>query len=385
VIQLIPASASTAVTAQALTQPLRPASLSGHAAARAAEDRSGLGADFNARMLNAAVELDMEALQQPVAGQEMLPPAPAEPVAQASGDEVAEQGPVEQWLLGMLDQQQVQVQAREAAVHPGWPVAPQQAAAEAEGEAEGEAAGVAEARLQGQVPLWPLELSGRQTADPITDRPMPAALAIRPVVEPGAALNLLAAGAAAGDPGAELPERLVELGGIDEGSQSAALLIERPAGGVTQGAERLLRLQGPEAKWGEQMLHALREHVEIQLQQRQQSASIRLDPPELGSLEIHLSHESGRLSVQLSAANADVARLLQQTSDRLRQELVAQHFVQVNVQVGADGQSGRQDRPQQLPDSDEVLAAAAGSAGAPAALADGKRSAGRGSDVLVTV
>ncbi|WP_244221269.1 flagellar hook-length control protein FliK [Pseudomonas songnenensis] len=384
-IQLIPASASTAATAQALTQPLRPASLSGHAAARAAEDRSGLGADFNARMLNAAVELDMEALQQPVAGQEMLPPAPAEPVAQASGDEVAEQGPVEQWLLGMLDQQQVQVQAREAAVHPGWPVAPQQAAAEAEGEAEGEAAGVAEARLQGQVPLWPLELSGRQTADPITDRPMPAALAIRPVVEPGAALNLLAAGAAARDPGAELPERLVELGGIDEGSQSAALLIERPAGGVTQGAERLLRLQGPEAKWGEQMLHALREHVEIQLQQRQQSASIRLDPPELGSLEIHLSHESGRLSVQLSAANADVARLLQQTSDRLRQELVAQHFVQVNVQVGADGQSGRQDRPQQLPDSDEVLAAAAGSAGAPAALADGKRSAGRGSDVLVTV
>ena len=384
-IQLIPASASTAVTAQALTQPLRPASLSGHAAARAAEDRSGLGADFNARMLNAAVELDMEALQQPVAGQEMLPPAPAEPVAQASGDEVAEQGPVEQWLLGMLDQQQVQVQAREAAVHPGWPVAPQQAAAEAEGESEGEAAGVAEARLQGQVPLWPLELSGRQTADPITDRPMPAALAIRPVVEPGAALNLLAAGAAAGDPGAELPERLVELGGIDEGSQSAALLIERPAGGVTQGAERLLRLQGPEAKWGEQMLHALREHVEIQLQQRQQSASIRLDPPELGSLEIHLSHESGRLSVQLSAANADVARLLQQTSDRLRQELVAQHFVQVSVQVGADGQSGRQGRPQQLPDSDEVLAAAAGSAGAPAALADGKRSAGRGSDVLVTV
>ena len=384
-IQLIPASASTAVTAQALTQPLRPASLSGHAAARAAEDRSGLGADFNARMLNAAVELDMEALQQPVAGQEMLPPAPAEPVAQASSDEVAEQGPVEQWLLGMLDQQQVQVQAREAAVHPGWPVAPQQAAAEAEGESEGEAAGVAEARLQGQVPLWPLELSGRQTADPITDRPMPAALAIRPVVEPGAALNLLAAGAAAGDPGAELPERLVELGGIDEGSQSAALLIERPAGGVTQGAERLLRLQGPEAKWGEQMLHALREHVEIQLQQRQQSASIRLDPPELGSLEIHLSHESGRLSVQLSAANADVARLLQQTSDRLRQELVAQHFVQVNVQVGADGQSGRQGRPQQLPDSDEVLAAAAGFAGAPAALADGKRSAGRGSDVLVTV
>lgn len=381
-IQLIPASASAAGTAQALTQPLRPASLSGHAAARAAEGQPGLGADFSARMLTAAVELDMDTLQQPVAKQAALSPsALAEPVAQASSDEAVEQGPVEQWLLGMLDQQQVQVQAREAAVQPGWPAAPQPAGAET----EGEAAGVAEARLQGQVAPLPLELSGRQMADPVADRPMPAAQAVRPVVEPGAVLNLLATGAAGSDLGAELPvEQLKELAPIDEGSQSAPLLAERPTSSVAQGAERLLKLQGPEAKWGEQMLHALREHVEIQLQQRQQSASIRLDPPELGSLEIHLSHESGRLSVQLSAANADVARLLQQTSDRLRQELVAQHFVQVNVQVGADGQSGRQGQSQQAHDGDAVLAANA-PARAAAVEDGGARSAGRSSDVLVTV
>ena len=112
-IQLIPASASAAGTAQALTQPLRPTSLSGHAAARAAEGQPRLGADFSAPMLTAAVELDMDTLQQPVAAQAALSPsALAEPVAQASSDEAAEQGPVEQWLLGMLDQQQVQVQAR---------------------------------------------------------------------------------------------------------------------------------------------------------------------------------------------------------------------------------------------------------------------------------
>ena len=132
------------------------------------------------------------------------------------------------------------------------------------------------------------------------------------------------------------------------------------------------------------MLHALREHVEVQLQQRQQSATIRLDPPELGSMEIHLSHDAGRLTVQLNAAHADVARLLQQTSDRLRQELVAQHFVQVNVQVGADGQSGRQGQPRQPENGENVLAAAnhaSGTASAP----DSRRSAGRASDVLVTV
>ncbi len=150
------------------------------------------------------------------------------------------------------------------------------------------------------------------------------------------------------------------------------------------GAERLLKLQAPEAKWGEQMLHALREHVEVQLQQRQQSASIRLDPPELGSLEIHLSHESGRLTVQLSAANADVARLLQQTSDRLRQELVAQQFVQVNVQVGADGRSGRQGQSQQGHDDEAVLAAAAPTSAATVGSGAGRLS-DRGKDVLVTV
>lgn len=119
---------------------------------------------------------------------------------------------------------------------------------------------------------------------------------------------------------------------------------ERPQTTQPQALERAVKLQAPEAKWGEQMLHALRENVGMQLQQKIQSATIRLDPPELGSMEILLSHESGRLNVQLTAVNADVARLLQQTSDRLRQELISQHFVQVNVQVGADsgGQQGQQ-------------------------------------------
>lgn len=119
---------------------------------------------------------------------------------------------------------------------------------------------------------------------------------------------------------------------------------ERPQTTQPQALERAVKLQAPEARWGEQMLHALRENVGMQLQQKIQSATIRLDPPELGSMEILLSHESGRLNVQLTAVNADVARLLQQTSDRLRQELISQHFVQVNVQVGADsgGQQGQQ-------------------------------------------
>ena len=84
------------------------------------------------------------------------------------------------------------------------------------------------------------------------------------------------------------------------------------------------------------MLHALRETVEVQVQQRFQQATIRLDPPELGSLEIFISHENGRLSVHISAAQTDVVRLIAATSERLRQELVEQNTLQVQVQVSSD-------------------------------------------------
>jgi flagellar hook-length control protein FliK len=381
-MQLISGSAPAAAVAEALTQPLRPASLSGHAAARATGVPAGLAADFRARMLNAAVDLNMETLQQPAAEQDpLLPSAPAETVAEAGIDEAVEQGPAEQWLLGMLDQQQVQVQAREAAIQLGWPVAPQQSGTAP----DGQPAEVIESPLQSRVTPLPAGLPVQQLADQLADRLMPVAPVVRPVIEPGAALNQLVAGAAGSDLGADLPvEQLRELASIDDGSQPAPLLAERPVSNPAQGAERLLKLQAPEAKWGEQMLHALREHVEVQLQQRQQSATIRLDPPELGSMEIHLSHDAGRLTVQLSAAHADVARLLQQSSDRLRQELVAQHFVQVSVQVGSDGQSGRQGQPRQSDNGETVLAAAnhaSGTASAP----DSRRTAGRASDVLVTV
>lgn len=109
-------------------------------------------------------------------------------------------------------------------------------------------------------------------------------------------------------------------------------------------ADRLLRLEGNDAQRGEQMLQALRNNVQLQLQNNQQIATIRLDPPELGSLEIQVNQDAGRISIQISAAQADTLRLLQLTSDRLRHELLAQQFVQVNVQVGGEGRSGQQSR-----------------------------------------
>jgi len=146
-------------------------------------------------------------------------------------------------------------------------------------------------------------------------------------------------------------------------------------------ASATLQLQTPEAKWGEQMLQALRNHVQLQIQQQSQHATIRLDPPELGSLDLQLSHESGRLTVQITAVNADIARLLQQTSERLRQELVGQNFLQVEVQVFSDGQQDRHQHARQHQPrlTDEPPLAANASTAAE------RQHAERDSNLLVTV
>ncbi|PWU28542.1 hypothetical protein DK254_22240 [Pseudomonas sp. RW407] len=149
--------------------------------------------------------------------------------------------------------------------------------------------------------------------------------------------------------------------------------------------ERQLSLQAPAERWGEQLLNALRDNVELQLRHNQQSAAIRLDPPELGRLEIYLSRDNAGLTVQIHAAQGDVARLLQQGAERLRQDIAGASQQPVEVQV-SDGRAGqqqaqqqqaRQGRPATWLDDAPTGAAAEQGAAADAGL--------RPRDVLVTV
>ncbi|MDH0060215.1 flagellar hook-length control protein FliK, partial [Stutzerimonas stutzeri] len=177
-MQLISGSTTAAGAADAVMQPVRPVSLSGHAAARADGNPVVGRTDFRARLLSAAVELELTA--QPQAPAAELPvsaqPHTAENVSEAAGEEAAEQGTAEQWLLGMLDQQQVQVQARdsfEVALQAGWPLA----AAQADGVQDGLADKVVEAQLLGRVAPPP--------AQGQPERLLANAAWVRPVVETG--------------------------------------------------------------------------------------------------------------------------------------------------------------------------------------------------------
>ena len=283
----------------------------------------------------------------------------------------------QQWLYMMLSQQAVQVQARDLAVSasPGLnaepntaPVPPGMAAPNGQ-----QPAGDHDADAQDTDVLAPLVGPAR------TDRgPAAEGLAIQlQRREPPAAHSVLAL--AIPRDSAPLAALVQALPGPELATASAALAQGTPAHGPV--LERGLKLDTPQARWGEQMLHALRETVEVQVQQRFQQATIRLDPPELGSLEIYVSHESGRLSVHISAAQADVARLLASTSERLRQELVEHNSlqVQVQVQVSSDSQ-GHSPRDQGRSPREHAIAEAA-----PQALASAESSTQRDNGVLVTV
>ncbi|MEJ4043038.1 flagellar hook-length control protein FliK [Erwinia sp. SLM-02] len=102
----------------------------------------------------------------------------------------------------------------------------------------------------------------------------------------------------------------------------------------------------------EALRKALSERLEMQIDRRVQKATIRLDPPNLGKMDISIHFESGKLQVQIQAAQPEVTRLLQQVSHEMRASLSEQNNVQVNVQVSTQsGDSRQQHRHRDRPDS----------------------------------
>ena len=101
-----------------------------------------------------------------------------------------------------------------------------------------------------------------------------------------------------------------------------------------------LKLDTETSRWTQQLQSALGDRLQLQVKNQIQRATIRLDPPDMGKIDISLQMDNGRIQVQINASHAEVYRALQQTSNDLRQTLTDQNFVQVNVQVSS--QSGQQ-------------------------------------------
>ncbi|RUR58169.1 flagellar hook-length control protein FliK [Aeromonas veronii] len=108
-----------------------------------------------------------------------------------------------------------------------------------------------------------------------------------------------------------------------------------------------VRLSDNQSQWGQQLVSLLQDKVELQVNQQVKQAHIRLDPPELGRLELTVKLDGDRLNVQLNVTNPAVRDAMIQSMERLRMSLAPHHAGGVEVNVGQGGEQGQQERWQQ--------------------------------------
>lgn len=113
-----------------------------------------------------------------------------------------------------------------------------------------------------------------------------------------------------------------------------------------------LHLSGDPEQWQQPLRAALGDRLQLQLARNDDRAMIRLEPPNMGSVEISVRHSGGALHVNIAASHSEVLRQLNTIGDAVRQDLSQRQLGEVAVTVSssnarslADG--GQQQRQQQ--------------------------------------
>ncbi|MYM83941.1 flagellar hook-length control protein FliK [Duganella sp. FT50W] len=100
-------------------------------------------------------------------------------------------------------------------------------------------------------------------------------------------------------------------------------------------ASATVKLAGTPEQWQQPLREALGDRLQVQLQRNNDHAVIRLEPPNMGAIEISIRHSAGTLQVNLSASNSEVVRQLNTISDGVRQDLSSRQFAEVSVSVSS--------------------------------------------------
>jgi len=202
-------------------------------------------------------------------------------------------------------------------------------------------------------PAIPLPLPVEPTARPVR------ADTVAPLEEPAAAAPVRATTAAPAEPG-----KATEFHVDDTRAPVAVAAPRTQAGDDTLPAVKLSPTTP--TQWRQPLAEALGDRLQLNLQRGSDQAVIRLDPPQLGRIEIAIRHEAGSLQVHLSATHGEVVRQLNTIGDSLRQDLGQRQYGDVSVVVSdagtmgrdADGRSrGRQTQPENT-DPNRALAEA---------------------------
>ncbi|KQY19040.1 hypothetical protein ASD28_02525 [Massilia sp. Root133] len=121
--------------------------------------------------------------------------------------------------------------------------------------------------------------------------------------------------------------------GVQPGTATAAPV----AGAVTlpaaQPAADTVKLAGPPTAWRQTLQETLGDRLNVHVAGNVQQATISIEPPQLGRIDIAIRHSAGTLEVNISATNGDVLRQLQTVSDNLRNDLSQRQYTEVAVTV----------------------------------------------------
>jgi flagellar hook-length control protein FliK len=116
-----------------------------------------------------------------------------------------------------------------------------------------------------------------------------------------------------------------------------------------------LQLSGSPEQWQQPLRAALGDRLQLQLARNDERAVIRLEPPNMGSVEISVRHSGGTLQVNIAASHSEVLRQLNTIGDAVRQDLSQRQFGEVAVTVSSSnarsladgGQQHQQDQQRQ--------------------------------------
>lgn len=119
-------------------------------------------------------------------------------------------------------------------------------------------------------------------------------------------------------------------------------------------------LKGTQNEWGQRLLNVLGDKVSLQIGQQLQRAHIRLDPPHLGSIEISIDIDGDKTSVSLVTSNAQVREAISQTLEQLRQTLLQNGSVSVDLNLSDKQQEQHQKtQDEKIAENDSIIDAAA--------------------------
>ncbi|MDA9557537.1 flagellar hook-length control protein FliK [Vibrio sp.] len=130
------------------------------------------------------------------------------------------------------------------------------------------------------------------------------------------------------------------LGGIIAPFQGAAPLVATPLLTTSSGEPPLPLMQNKE-----QASEQLADRMNMMLSKNLKHVDIRLDPPDLGRMQIRMNLNGDNTSVQFTVANPQVRDMIEQTMPRLR-EMMAQHGIQLS-ESSVQQQSSQQQSSQQ--------------------------------------